>query len=1152
MNKPIYIICIAVLSLFGCGGSEENASAPNLTPLNQSPPSGSASATNSTGQIVSPTGQSTFASNPFFIVRVQNDNGIASINLRFSQDGSVYTLCDSRERCGDTVFETTVSNVNPGDYGAQSGSVSVDVIVTDTAQQTDVVDSWQFDWLPPTINDISASRDAAGTSITVSWTENPALLRYNVYVAAQSGVNQQTYLNLPEGQALLAVSESPQVFTALSATTNYYVLVTGVDGSGESTAEPEVVVTALGTAPNRPPIANDDIASVNEDDTIEVDALVNDTDPDGDTLSLVSVNATVGNASIQNDLIVFAPPPNFNGNTVLDYSISDGNGGMANAQITVSVIPVNDPPVAVDDTISVDEDESVQIDALLNDSDVDGDPLSLVNVNTPLGNAAIQGDFIEFEPPPNFNGSVTLDYEISDGNGANDSAQITVTVLPVNDPPVANDDFAQTPQTTSINIDVLNNDTDVDGDVLTVISTSGGQGAVVIESDNTLTYTPGQAPVGIDTFDYTISDPSGETSTATVSVDVGLVSRAPIANNDDYTSLIDQLLTVTAAQGLMVNDSDPDGDTISIVTAPVVAPLFGTLSLAADGSFTYQPNSGFVGLDEFVYQLQADNGQVQNALVSLEIQAIPEPLQGDSNSITGDFSYFGLGETSQGSGIGTGLYRIGECLQGPDTICTMRGEYTERQSSGNAPGQTGRYAFIQSYGGTGSSPVIAQSVSAGSNFLTFTDIGDAVFELYLFPDSGGVLASKFPDEPFEDSIGFGAFISTTAFCSGLPQGVPCSIGEIGLFPGSDILAPLDRLEFEQRGEALVKSDNAAPQATDESYSTALNTPLTVSAPGLLQNATDPDIAMRGDSLQVIRQFFPGIGPLAALAYDEYRQYVYTTGFFSSSVIVNNRLGSQITSFQSLGEPTGSVDMEITPEAMQLAGNPIPQGSLLFINGETGPAEIYAINPDTGVLLGQLNTAVGDNDVIGGAYNPQTQTLFLLQQTQSGTGDPIISEVDPLSGAILTQIVAPFTALDFDVADGDLDVNNITGSLYVLGSDEASLMELNQDGSLVRLLNIPSNIVQPSGLAINQNGDRIWISADNGDAYELKFANDGSLPELQTEIVVTTENGTLIVERDGSFVYTPEQGFVGDDIFTYQVVDKKGKVSLANVRISVTN
>ncbi|MCW1949743.1 MAG: tandem-95 repeat protein, partial [Octadecabacter sp.] len=180
---------------------------------------------------------------------------------------------------------------------------------------------------------------------------------------------------------------------------------------------------------------------------------------------------------------------------------------------------INRGPDAQDDTATVDEDGSVDINVLGNDTDPNGDNLSVTNATSPDGTVTINPDgTITFEPNDNFNGETTITYTVDDGNGGTDTATVNVTVNPVNDDPVANDDTAETDEDTPVTIDVLGNDTDVDGDDLTVTNATSPDGEVTINPDGTLTFTPDENFNGTTTITYTVDDGNGGTDTATVDV----------------------------------------------------------------------------------------------------------------------------------------------------------------------------------------------------------------------------------------------------------------------------------------------------------------------------------------------------------------------------------------------------------------------------------------------------------------------------------------------------------------------------------------------------------------------------------------------------------------------------------------------------------
>ncbi len=204
----------------------------------------------------------------------------------------------------------------------------------------------------------------------------------------------------------------------------------------------------------------------------------------------------------------------------------------------------------------------------------------------------------------------------SDEDANVDNVRLIATSLagPPNQLPVAVDDAATTAEDTAAIINVLANDSDPDQDILQVESvTQGSHGAVVNHGNGTLTYTPHPNYFGTDGFSYTISDGRGGTATANVLVTVSSVNDAPVAAGDQYSTLVNTLLNVPAATGVLANDTDVDNDPLTAVLA--TGPAHGLLVLNGDGSFNYTPDSGYVGSDGFTYlvrdgQAAEDTGTV--------------------------------------------------------------------------------------------------------------------------------------------------------------------------------------------------------------------------------------------------------------------------------------------------------------------------------------------------------------------------------------------------------------------------------------------------------------------------------------------------------------------------------------------------------------
>lgn len=195
--------------------------------------------------------------------------------------------------------------------------------------------------------------------------------------------------------------------------------------------------TTTTAPPASPPTAADDVGSGNEDTTILIDVLANDSDPDGDTFSITGFDASSaagGSVSCGGASCSYTPPADFNGTDLFSYTITDSTARTATATVTVSVTPVNDGPVARDDAASTSQDTALAgILVLINDSDPEGDARTVVAASgaTPAGGTfSCGGSTCDYTPPAGFTGVDSFVYTITDPSGAADSATVTVTVNP--------------------------------------------------------------------------------------------------------------------------------------------------------------------------------------------------------------------------------------------------------------------------------------------------------------------------------------------------------------------------------------------------------------------------------------------------------------------------------------------------------------------------------------------------------------------------------------------------------------------------------------------------------------------------------------------------------------------------------------------------
>ena len=233
-------------------------------------------------------------------------------------------------------------------------------------------------------------------------------------------------------------------------------------------------------------------------------------DVDGDIVT-VSATGLPSWLTLSGNTLSGTPTEGDTGSEITITATDDGDGALTATQIfTIVVTPVNDAPVAVADTATVLEDaEATSIDVLTNDTDEEGDPLTLFSVTTSgTGTVTVNGTLVEYTPAVDFNGTEEVSYTVSDGL-LTSAGVLTITVTPVNDAPIAIEDIASVLENAFMtSIDVISNDIDVDGDILTLTDVSySGLGTVVVNVDEfSVDYTPAPNFIGTEVINYSVTD----------------------------------------------------------------------------------------------------------------------------------------------------------------------------------------------------------------------------------------------------------------------------------------------------------------------------------------------------------------------------------------------------------------------------------------------------------------------------------------------------------------------------------------------------------------------------------------------------------------------------------------------------------------------
>ncbi len=381
-------------------------------------------------------------------------------------------------------------------------------------------------------------------------------------------------------------------------------------------------IEAAGNNVNNLPFANDDSAAVNEGASVNIDLAANDTDADdGIDIASIAIISNPANGSLVVNVNGSVDYTHNGSETITDsftYTVDDNSSETSNtATVTVTIVSVNDPPFANNDSANVSEGASVNIDLAGNDLDADNgiDPASIVIINGPTNGVLLVNT--DGSVDYSHNGSETnLDnftYTIDDASAAtSNTATVNLTILPVNDVPVANDDMAVVNEGTSVNIDLAANDTDADNGIdlaSIVITTNPANGSLVVNTNGSVDYTHNGTETTSDTFVYSIDDLSGVTSnSATVNIMVTPVNDLPVANDDSAT--VGQTASVNI--DLASNDADADNG-LDVASISIISnPANGTVTVNADGTVLYMHDGTFTTTDNFTYTIDDVGGATSN------------------------------------------------------------------------------------------------------------------------------------------------------------------------------------------------------------------------------------------------------------------------------------------------------------------------------------------------------------------------------------------------------------------------------------------------------------------------------------------------------------------------------------------------------------
>ncbi|RLJ15886.1 hypothetical protein DJ031_16435 [bacterium endosymbiont of Escarpia laminata] len=389
-------------------------------------------------------------------------------------------------------------------------------------------------------------------------------------------------------------------------------------------------VTITITPVNDLPTADDDAGTTAEGGSVTVSVLDGDADAEGSALTVTNLSVpTNGTATLNADgTVTYTHNGSETINDSFTYTANDGTADSAVATVNITVTPVNDVPVAGADSGTVDEGGTVTIDLLANDTDGENDSLSVAGLILPSHGNLInnQDGTVVYEHDGGETTSDSFTYTAFDGTANSAVTTVTITINPVNDVPVANDDgFSVGFNSSNNSFDVLFNDTDAEGSALTINTPLGAtsSGGVVSTDGSTITYTPASGFDGTETFTYSMTDGTANSADATVTVIVS-DNQAPVITEGVSTAVTMDEDGSPLAFILTLHATDTEGDTLNWSIDTQAANGTATANGPGDVKvILYVPNPDFNGADSFVVAV-TDGTNSDTIIVNVTVTAQPD------------------------------------------------------------------------------------------------------------------------------------------------------------------------------------------------------------------------------------------------------------------------------------------------------------------------------------------------------------------------------------------------------------------------------------------------------------------------------------------------------------------------------------------------
>jgi gliding motility-associated-like protein len=445
-------------------------------------------------------------------------------------------------------------------------------------------------------------------------------------------------INDTDVESILALTINPLVNTSngniTMQTNGDFVYVPNNNFSGPDTAvfvvcdaggaclNDTVFITVL-PLPNQPPIIVNDFYTLVGNTLINDNFLLNDSDPDGFLVVTLSPIQDVLNGVLVYDALgsfTYTPNIGFAGLDTAIIKICDNDLACSFDTLFFEVTPASILPIVNNESFTLNEDASLNGNVIVNDFSNQGN-LSATLISGPSNgniNVAINGQFT-YTPNPNFNGIDTVITSVCDVNGVCINDTLFFNVLPVTDPLIVNNENFIIPFNASFSNNILTNDIDVDGTLSATVPQVDGpaNGSFTSNTDGSFTYTPNNGFTGFDTVIVQVCSTSGPCINDTIVFQINLVNTPPNVNNEGFTTAEDTPLS----GNILTNDSDLE-DQVSVVSASSILIPFGTLNIDNAGNFNYIPNPNYFGTFEVIIQVCDIGNLCENDTLTITVTPV--------------------------------------------------------------------------------------------------------------------------------------------------------------------------------------------------------------------------------------------------------------------------------------------------------------------------------------------------------------------------------------------------------------------------------------------------------------------------------------------------------------------------------------------------